>query len=217
MRYLDQLPNFRCIQETHRFKAPVKRPNELKESDSYKDELIFEDHKERYQRIESDGVKTQNAPVENKGIWSRNEFGSLLQGIFDPDIGASYHWAGRSMAMGVLCQVFEFEVSKAKSNFVLHYGSSVEAAAYSGRVFIDDDTGMVRRLTIQGSGLPKDFGLQSPSLSLDYGMVKIGKNDYLLPLRSMLQLRHSKAFVRNETVFRGYRKFEAESLIKYNN
>jgi len=217
MHYLDQLPNFRCIQETHRFTAPVKTPDQLKEADSYKDELIFEDGKERYQRIETDGVKADNAPVENKGISSRNEFGSLLRGLFDPDIAATYHWAGRSMTMGVLCQVFEFEVSKAKSNFVLHWGSMIEAAGYTGRVFIDDETGMVRRLTIQGTGLPKEFGLQSPSLSLDYGIVKIGRDDYLLPLRSMLQLRHAKAFVRNETVFRGYRKFEAESQIKYNN
>jgi hypothetical protein len=217
MRYLDQLPNFRCIQETHRFTAPVKSPDQLKEADSYKDELIFEDGKERYQRIEVNGVKAENAPIEKRGIWSRNEFGSLLRGVFDPQVGASYHWAGRSMTMGVLCQVFEFEVSRAKSNFVLHFGSAVEAAAYTGRVFIDDETGMVRRLTIQGTGLPKDFGLQSPALSLDYGMVKIGNDDFLLPLRSMLQLRHARAFVRNETVFRGYRRFQADSQIKYNN
>ena len=215
MGYLDQLPNFRCVQETHRFTAPAKTPDQLKETDSYQDELIFEDGKERYQRLEANGVKADNAPIEDKGISSRNEFGSLLRGLFDPSLGASYHWAGRSMALGVLCQVFEFEVSRAKSNFVLHYGTAVEAAAYTGRVFIDEETGMVRRLTIQGTGLSKDFGLQTPSLSLDYGMVKIGEKDYLLPLRSALQLRQAKVFVRNEMVFRGYRKFQAESQIKY--
>ncbi len=215
MGYLDQLPNFRCVQETHRFTAPAKTPDQLKEADSYQDELIFEEGKERYQRLESDGVKADNAPIENKGISSRNEFGSLLRGLFDPDVAATYHWAGRSMALGVLCQVFEFEVSRAKSNFVLHYGTDVASVAYTGRVFIDEDAGMVRRLTIQGTGLSKDFGLQAPSLSLDYGMVKIGEKDYLLPLRSTLQLRRAKVFVRNETVFRGYRKFQAESQIKY--
>ncbi len=162
MGYLDQLPNFRCIQETHRFTASVKAPKQLKESDSYQDELIFEDGKERYQRLETNGEKVEVAPTEDKGISSRNEFGSLLRGLFDPDVAATYHWAGRSMALGAVCQVFEFEVTRAKSNFVLHYGATVEAAAYNGRVFVDEDTGMVRRLTIQGSGLSKDFGLQSP-------------------------------------------------------
>jgi hypothetical protein len=215
MGYLDQLPNFRCVQETHRFTAPAKTPDQLKEADSYQDELIFEDGKERYQRLETNGVKADTAPTEDKGISSRNEFGSLLRGLFDPDVAATYHWAGRSMALGVLCQVFEFEVSRAKSNFVLHAGTSVASVAYTGHVFIDEETGMVRRLTIQGIGLAKDFGLQSPSLSLDYGMVKIGEKDYLLPLRSTLQLRQAKVFVRNERVFRGYRKFQADSQIKY--
>ena len=141
----------------------------------------------------------------------------MLRGLFDPDVAATYKWAGRAMAMGVLCQVFDVDVAKAKSNFVLHYGGMREAAGYSGRVFIDEETGMVRRLTIQGKDLPKEFGLQSPALSLDYGMVKIGKDDFLLPLRSMLQLRHAKVFVRNESVFRGYRKFNAESEIKFQN
>jgi hypothetical protein len=215
MGYLDQLPNFRCIQETHRFTAPAKTPDQLKEADSYSDELIFEDGKERYQRLESNGVKADNTPIEKTGVHARNEFGSLLRGLFDPKLGATYHWAGRSMTLGVLCQVFEIEVSKATTNFVLHYGTLVEPVAYHGRVFIDDETGMVRRLTIEGTGLSKDFGLQSPSLSLDYGMVKIGEEDYLLPLRSVLQLRRAKVFIRNEAVFRGYRKFGAESHIKY--
>jgi hypothetical protein len=215
MGYLDQLPNFRCVQERHRFTAPAKTPNQLKEADSYQDELIFEDGKERYQRLESNGVKADNTPTEDKGISSRNEFGSLLRGLFDPSVGASYRWAGRSMALGVLCQVFEFDVSRAKSNFVLHNGNDVASVAYTGRVFIAEDSGMVRRLTIQGTGLSKDFGLQSPSISLDYGMVKIGEKDYLLPLRSTLQLRKARVFVRNETVFRGYRKFQAESQIKF--
>jgi len=212
--YLAQLPNFRCVQETHRFTAPAKTPDQLKEADSYQDELIFEDGKERYQRLETNGEKVDTAPAEDKGVASHNEFGTMLHGLFDPDVAATYHWAGRSMALGVLCQVFEFEVSRAKSNFVLHSGNNVESAGYSGRVFIDEDNGMVRRLTIQGA-TTKEFGLQSPSLSLDYGMVKIGEKDYLLPLRSVLQLRRAKVFVRNESVFRGYRKFQAESQIKF--
>ena len=217
MGYLDRLPNFRCIQETHRFTAALKTPDQLKEADSFKDALVYEDGKERYQRIEINGVKADEAEAINKGIHSRNEFGSMLRGLFDPDVAASYKWAGRAMAMGVLCQVFDVEVAKAKSNFMLNYGGRRELAGYTGRVFIEEETGMVRRLTIQGAGLAKDFGLQAPALSLDYGMVKIGKDDYLLPLRSVLQLRHAKAFVRNETVFRAYRKFEAESEIKFQN
>ncbi len=217
MGYLSHLPNFRCFQDTHRFSAPVKTPDQLKEIDSFKDELMFEDGKERYRRVETNGVKAENAPPTSQGIHFRNEFGSMLRGLFDPDTAASYKWAGRAMATGVLCEVFEVQVSKVKTNFVLHSGPRREPVAYSGRVFIDEETGLVRKLIVEGTGLPKDFGLQSPSFSLDYGMVRIGADDYLLPLRSVLQLRHLKTFVRNENVFGSYRRFEGQSEIKFQN
>ena len=215
MGYLDHLPNFRCTQETHRFSAPVKTPDQLKEADSFKDEIVYEDGKEHYQTIEINGVKPDTDTVQKQGIHARNEFGSMLRGLFDPDTAARYKWVGRAMTLGALCQVFEVEVAKAKSNFVLHTGGRREPAGYTGRVYIDEEAGMIRRITIDGNGLPPDFGLQSPSLSIDYGMVKIGAEDHLLPLRSALQLRHHKEFIRNETVFRNYRKFEAESEIKF--
>ncbi|HUE01202.1 MAG TPA: hypothetical protein VMR62_16630 [Bryobacteraceae bacterium] len=217
MGYAEHLPNFRCIQETHRFTAALKTPDQLKEVDSFKEAILFEDGKQRYQRLFEDGLKADNTPAADNGIRTRNEFGLMLSGLFDPAVGASYKWVGHAMAMGVLCQVFEVQVSKAKTNFSLTQGGRREPVGYNGRVFIDAETGLVRRLTIQGAGLAKDFGLQSPALSLDYGMVKIGRDDYLLPLRSVLQLQHAKAFVRNETVFRNYRKFEAESQIKFQN
>src|ERR1035438_1683122 len=108
----------------------AKTPDQLKEADSYQNELIFEDGKERYQRLETNGEKIDTAPVEDKGVASHNEFSPILRGPFDPDVAATYHWAGRSMTLGVLCQVFEFEVSRAKSNFVLHSGNNVASAAY---------------------------------------------------------------------------------------
>jgi hypothetical protein len=117
--------------------------------------------------------------------------------------------------MGVLCQVFEVQVQKGKSNFSLTHNGRRETAAYTGRVFIEEETGQVRKLIIEGADLPKDFALQSPAFSLEYALVRIGSDDYLLPLRSVLQLRQGKAFVRNESVFRDYRRYEASSEIKY--
>jgi hypothetical protein len=119
------------------------------------------------------------------------------------------------MAMGALCQVFEFYVPRSRSNLTMTYNKRPAAAAYTGRVFIDEETGMVRRITMVGSDLPPDFALQAPSFSLEYGMVRIGTEDHLLPLRSVMQVRQPKMIVRNESVFREYRRFDASSGIKY--
>jgi len=215
--YSSHLPNFRCTQETHRLTAPAAKPDELKEANSFRDELTFEDGRETYRVIEIDGNKTDASRQDLNFVNSKGEFGSMLMGLFDPEVGASYKWAGRAMAMGVLCQVFEVAVPRAKSNFTLTYNRMGEPAGYTGKVFVDDETGMVRRLTIQGDGLPPTFPLQSPSFALEYGMVRIGTEDYLLPLRSTMQVRRGKVVERNESVFREYRRFEASSGIKFDN
>jgi hypothetical protein len=217
--YSSHLPNFRCTQETHRFTALVAKPDELKETDSFRDELTFEGGRETYRVIEINGTRTDASrqDLNSKFAYSKGEFGSMLMGLYDPEVGATYKWAGRAMAMGVLCQVFEVTVPRAKSNFTLTYNRMGEPAGYSGKVFVDEETGLVRRLTIQGDGLPPTFPLQSPSFSLEYGMVHIGTEDYLLPLRSTMQVRHGKGIERNESVFREYRRFEASSGIKFDN
>ncbi|MGB7758413.1 MAG: hypothetical protein WBL61_01210, partial [Bryobacteraceae bacterium] len=215
--YSSHLPNFRCTQETHRFTGPASKPDDLKEADSFKDELTFEDGHETYHVVEINGTRTEATRQDLNFVNSRGEFGSMLMGLFDPEVGASYKWAGRAMAMGVLCQVFEITVPRAKSNFTLTYNRAGEPAGYTGKVFVDDETGLVRRLTIQGEGLPPTFPLQSPSFSLEYGMVRIGTEDYLLPLRSTMQVKRNKNVERNESVFREYRRFEASSGIKFDN
>jgi len=215
--YSSHLPNFRCSQETHRFTGPASKPDELKDADSFRDELTFEDGRETYRVVEINGTKTDASRQDLNFVNSRGEFGSMLMGLYDPEVGASYKWAGRAMAMGVLCQVFEITVPRAKSNFTLTYNRMGEPAGYTGKVFVDDETGMVRRLTIEGDGLPPTFPLQSPSFNLEYGMVRIGSEDYLLPLRSTMQVRRGKIIERNESVFREYRRFEASSGIKFDN
>jgi hypothetical protein len=213
--YLSKLPNFRCVQETRRLTAPAKNPDQLRVGDVIVDELVYENGHESYQTLEVNGLKADKMRQRLEGVRSRGEFGTMLKSLFGSEVGATYRWAGRAMVGGVLCQVFDVEVAAEKSNFVLAHNSRQEIPGYRGKVFVEEETGLVRRLTISGQDLPKDFALQSPSLSLEYGMVRVGTQDYLLPLRSVLQVRQGKTLVRNETVFRNYRKFEATSDIKY--
>ncbi|MGC9999285.1 MAG: hypothetical protein ABSE21_04235 [Bryobacteraceae bacterium] len=215
--YSAHLPNFRCNQDTRRLTAPSKSPENLRESDAFKEELTYEDGKESYRTLEVNGLKSDQSRSALKGVHSRGEFGTMLKALFSPEVSAAYQWSGQAMVGGAMCEVFDVAVPPEKSNFVLYFNTRQEVAGYTGRVFIEDETGLVRRLVIQGNKLPKDFGFQSPTFSLEYGMVKVGSQDYLLPLRSVLQVRQGRIMVRNETVFEQYRKFEASSEINYHN
>lgn len=50
---------------------------------------------------------------------------------------------------------------------------------------------------------------------LEYGMVRIGERDHPVPLRSVKQVREGRRLVRNETMFRTYRRFEADSRVVF--
>jgi hypothetical protein len=215
--YSAHLPNFRCHQDTRRLTAPSKSPENLRESDAFKEELTYEDGKESYRTLEVNGLKSDESRSALKGVHSRGEFGTMLKALFSPEVAAAYTWSGQALVGGAMCEVFDVAVPPEKSNFVLYFNTRQEVAGYTGRVFIEDETGLVRRLVILGNQLPKDFGFQSPTFSLEYGMVKVGVQDYLLPLRSVLQVRQGRIMVRNETVFQQYHKFEASSEIKYHN
>jgi hypothetical protein len=217
MGYSTHLPNFLCNQETHRLSSPVKSPDQFHEGDVYLEELSYENGKESYRTLEFNGLKADKTRSAMRGVHSRGEFGTMLRAIFNPQLSVSYKWVGRTMAGGALCDVFEIDVPKEKSNFVLYVNLRQEVAGYTGRIFIDEETGLVRRIVMSGAGLPKDFGFQSSSFLLDYGMVRMGAQDYVLPLRSVFQARQGRTVVRNEAVFRDYRKFEASSEIRYNN
>jgi len=215
LSYSSRLPNFRCNRETHRLTAPVKSAERFTQTDTFVEELTYESPNETYRTLEVNGQKSSVQRETLKGVHSRGEFGSMLKSIFRLEAGAQYKWSGRAMTGGVLCDVFDVDVPMTRSNFILTFNLRQEIAGFHGRVFIDEDSGLVRRLVLQGAGLPKDFGLQSPTFSLEYGMVRIGAENHLLPLRSVLQVRQGKQVVRNETQFRDYRKFEASSQIKF--
>jgi hypothetical protein len=215
LSYSARLPNFRCNRETHRLTAPVKGSERFRQTDSFLEEMTYESRRETYRTLEVNGQKSSMRRDALKGVHSRGEFGSMLRSIFRPEAAAKYKWAGRAMTGGVLCDVFDLDVPLERSNFVLTFNMRQEVAGFHGRVFVDEDSGLVRRIVMQGAGLPKDFGLQSPTFSLEYGMVHIAGDDHLLPLRSVLQVRQGKQVVRNETTFRDYLKFDAASEIKF--
>jgi hypothetical protein len=215
LSYSSHLPNFRCNRDTHRLTAPVKNAERFSQTDTFIEEMTYESPKETFRTLEVNGLKSNMQRDALKGVRSRGEFGSMLKSIFRPEAAAKYKWAGRAITGGVLCDVFDVDVPVERSNFILTFNLRQEVAGFHGRVFVDEDSGLVRRIVLQGGGLPKDFGLQSPTFSLEYGMVHIAGEDHLLPLRSVLQIRQGRQVVRNETTFRDYRKFDASSQIKF--
>jgi hypothetical protein len=89
--------------------------------------------------------------------------------------------------------------------------------AYEGAIWVDRDTRRILRIEQRTTSLPMDYPISKVELALNYGFAKIDGKSYLLPAGSenLGCSRGSGACTRNVIDFRDYRKFTADSNIKF--
>jgi hypothetical protein len=86
---------------------------------------------------------------------------------------------------------------------------------YHGLIFVDRDSGMVSRITLEAENLPTGFPITAGSDMLDYDLAKVGDQEFVLPLRAEVRLRQGRVLTKNEVEFRLYRKFSADASITF--
>jgi len=63
--------------------------------------------------------------------------------------------------------------------------------------------------------VPPSFPISQASSAVDYDYTKIGDQTHLLPLKAEVRMRSSKMLTRNLVEFHLYRKFGADTTIKF--
>jgi hypothetical protein len=88
---------------------------------------------------------------------------------------------------------------------------------FEGSVWIDQESRRVLRIEQRTTSMPNDFPSSKAELTLDFAFVKIDQKSYLMPAaaESLGCMRGSGACTRNVIEFKNYRKFTADSAIKY--
>jgi len=103
----------------------------------------------------------------------------------------------------------------------IHYG---EGARYAD--LIEDGTRPVgermliaqldpRNVTLEAENIPPSFPIHRAQTTLDYGFADIAGHEFLLPLHSQTDMTLDRGLSRNEIDFRFYRKYSADTEIKY--
>jgi len=101
-----------------------------------------------------------------------------------------------------------------------------DIVAYHGRLTIDPDTGIVRRIAIEAE-LPADSYIQRAAIMVEYGPIKIGDSERICPVRSasislsdfMFKAAPTAPMIRlsrlqlNDVKFTNYRRFGSESTL----
>ncbi len=215
-RYLANLPNFLCELITRQYEAG-RKPTHWRKGDVLTSRLLFSDGKEqRNLQLVNDkpvrpGSRAWRTPLQTSG-----EFGALLAKVFDPASDASFAWKDWELIRGRRVAVFDYSVDLSHSTLTLSLSDLAKATVpYDGRVYADPESGAVWRITDFATDLPPKIQTKSISTVIDYDQVPIGDKSYLLPVQADIWLTTDRNNIHNELEFRDYRKFEADSVIKF--
>jgi len=246
LAFSKHLPNFICTQVTRREVAlaedsmvgvrssrggvsvPSRGAGQWQLSDTIEEQLSFFDHHENYKVLKLNGKPPSASESRPAGLASTGEFGTTLDSIFEPETQTQFEWKRWETLRGRPAAVFTYRVEKEKSMSELATPASHVVVAYHGLIYADRDTKTVLRVTSEAEA-PKGFPLQDVTHVLDYSVVSIAGDKFVLPINSEMQSRASEEFfkygtthdlnsrqlmMRNKIEFRGYRKYAADAELK---
>jgi hypothetical protein len=218
LSYTKKLPDFICLQYTRRL-YDRNGSGDFHQYSALAERLSYFEQKEEYKFISENGdsAKTPKNRESLGGAISSGEFGSMLREIFEPQTEAEFHFERWGKLDGRICYVYNYHVTRSNSRWTIDYehGAQTYRPAYSGLIYIDKDAPVVIKVTLVAEGIPATFPIQEAQSWLQYDYQEISGQKFLLPLKSEMTMRDSKVVSKNEVEFRNYRKYSAETLIKF--
>lgn len=209
------LPSFVVKQTTTRYFS-TGNPPQWQSIDVVMADLSYVGGKEEYTNIQIDGHPT-NKPIEKTGAWSSGEFGTTLEDLMAPGTGATFLRRAEKRIASRTAIVYDFKVSQTNSHWTLAAPDGRKYnPAYQGAVWIDKDSHAVLRIEQRTGPIPNEFPFTEAETVLNYGYVSINQRTYLVPTGGeYVGCLNSGTCTRNVFEYRGYRKFGADSSVKF--
>jgi hypothetical protein len=216
--FTETLPNYVVKQYTTRYAAQVARGSQTswQALDHVTADVIEEDGTEKYKNILVNG-QPPRVDVEKTGSWSRGEFSSLQLDVLSPSTNARFHGKQATTIVNRAAFLYDFSVERPNSHWHIEADGQSDQPAYTGSIWIDKQNYRVLRIELSAQNLPRTFPLDTVESAVDYDYVVIGEGKYLLPVHSeALSCAHGGGgCTRNVIEFRNYKKFAADSNIKF--
>ena len=214
--FTSHLPNYACTEFMTRY-VSTSRPVSWHALDVVSADIFHETGKETYKNVSIDGKPTRKEMDQLHGSWSTGEFSSLMSDLFSPATAAEFRMVRQATVSGKTARVYDFQVDRNHSHWHVKTNSQAIYPAYKGSVWIDPVGARVLRIEIQARSLPVEFPLDTAETVVDFGAVRIGGQDYLLPVHaeSLSCERGTSNCSRNAIDFRNYHKYDASSNILY--
>jgi hypothetical protein len=221
MNYTKGLPNFFCVEVTRQYIDP-NAGDHYRNSGTILARVGYNDGAEHYNVYSLNGklVDTTMDAIKAGGAVSTGEFGSLMREIFERKSQAEFNWDHWATLRGRRMAVFNYFIDSGHSAWSISYGADKNdeqriVTAYRGLLYADPNTGEIARIKFVAVDIPRTFPVSETTETLDYDLVEISGQQFVVPLKALLLMKAGRESSKNEIEFRSYRKFEAGSTITY--
>ena len=179
--------------------------------------LSYFQQKEQYKVILVNNSLVNKDYSEVGGSKSFGDFGSMMREVFEPSSEARFEWDHWGTLRGHRVMAFAYRIAQDRSQYriTVDEGKLSVVTAYHGLVEVDPDTHVVMRVTSEAQDVPEGFPVRSVKDVLDYDYTDLSGHTFLLPLKARIDAAFSDVLQRIDEEFRLYRKYSAESEIKF--
>ena len=218
--YADRLQDFVCTQLQKRSTGASPTGTHWKLLETQESVLEYVNHKEHYSVLKVNGETLDPEKRIKRGHFiPGGEFATMLRKIFDPKAEAAFEWDHDETSGATHVCIFRYNVPQATSTLVMHADADNVQLGHHGMVWADCDTGAVTRFRIESDVKEVIRGKTHVPLQhrmeVLYAPATIGSQEFLLPQSVDESVLFYKTWTRVEIQFREYRKYDANSVIRF--
>ncbi len=217
--YASNLPNFLCNENIVRYED-LRGRGAWEKRDTLGLRLSYEDQEESDKLVTLNGRPTTQPLSAVGGAQTSGEFGAMMVQILDPTSKGKFRWDHWTLLRNRPTQVYAYRIDAADSHYKLVFGTAysnrVETTpAMEGMLYLDGETSDIVRIANHAADIVFSFPVRQAATRLDYSAQDVGGKRYVLPLHAETRLATAELHTRNIVEFAGYRKFEGESTISF--
>ena len=181
---------------------------------------------EQYRVLAKNGAPVQDSVVAGSysgldGATSGGEFVEDLAKIFKPESKTRFDLITTDIIRGRRTLVYDYVINIENNK---HGGVGLKGPIYQsspagekGRIWIDRETVRVLRIEYQLTDIAPTFAVKAVTKSIDYDMVEIAGEKYLMPIisdfRGTVQSGDKRFESRNVIRFRNYQKYGTDVIV----
>jgi hypothetical protein len=210
---LDRLPDYtslETINRSHRASAA----SVFRHLDTVRVEVARIGEREFYSWPGARRFEGNVADLVHSGTTSSGEFASHAHSLF-ANAATQIRYVGPELFKGRRALKYDYRLASFASGWTLTFVEHSGTVAAYGSFRADAETLDLLQLEARADEIPADLPYTAASSEIDYGKVRIGEVDVLLPQRARLSLSKRDGEDRNEVGFSQCRAYSTQSAIHF--